>query len=203
MVTSSSDAGPRPAAGAGQARVADLLLRGRTGPLRVRVHWPARPVRDPASAVLVLFPDGESEDEACRALGARTGAVVLAASPTPTPGSPAPGIVTVGDAITVTQWAADHAAELDADPGRLLVGGEGAGAALAAAVAGHARDEGWPPVTLVPIGPAPASASGSNPGSASGSDRRSAKPPGPVAGARPVAEAADPSPATRPGSDRR
>ncbi len=44
------------------------------------------------------------------------------------------------------QWAADHADELHADPGRLLVGGEGPGAWLAAAVALEARDDGWPSV---------------------------------------------------------
>ncbi len=52
----------------------------------------------------------------------------------------------VADAVAVTQWAADHAVELGADPGRLVVGGAGAGAWLAAAVAAAARDEGWPPV---------------------------------------------------------
>ncbi|HSK38042.1 MAG TPA: alpha/beta hydrolase fold domain-containing protein, partial [Actinomycetota bacterium] len=50
----------------------------------------------------------------------------------------------VQDAATALEWAADHAAELDADPARLLVAGEGFGAGLAAAVCLHARDQGWP-----------------------------------------------------------
>jgi acetyl esterase/lipase len=52
----------------------------------------------------------------------------------------------LADALAATHWAADHAAELGADPRRLLVGGAGPGAVLAAAVAAHARDEGWPPL---------------------------------------------------------
>ena len=48
------------------------------------------------------------------------------------------------------EWAADHAHQLGADPDRLVVAGGG----LAAAVALHARDEGWPPLSRqVLIGP--------------------------------------------------
>ena len=47
----------------------------------------------------------------------------------------------LADATAAVEWAADHAAELDADPGRLLVGGEGTGAWLATAVALEARDD--------------------------------------------------------------
>jgi acetyl esterase len=63
----------------------------------------------------------------------------------PWPAGPgAPVEAALGDATTALEWAADHAAELDADPDRLLVAGEGLGAGLAAAVCLHARDQGWP-----------------------------------------------------------
>ena len=52
------------------------------------------------------------------------------------------------DGTTVLEWAAEHAAELGADPARLLVGGQGAGGAVAAAVASQARAAGWPAVML-------------------------------------------------------
>jgi acetyl esterase/lipase len=52
------------------------------------------------------------------------------------------------DGTTVLEWAAEHAAELGADSGRLLVAGQGAGGAIAAAVASQARAAGWPDVML-------------------------------------------------------
>ena len=52
------------------------------------------------------------------------------------------------DGTNVLEWAAEHAAELGADPGRLLVAGQGAGGAIAAAVAAEARAHGWPAVML-------------------------------------------------------
>jgi acetyl esterase/lipase len=49
-------------------------------------------------------------------------------------------------ATAAVEWASEHAAELDAEPGRLFVGGIGMGAALAAAAALEARDGGWPAI---------------------------------------------------------
>jgi acetyl esterase/lipase len=100
----------------------------------------------------VLLTAAGSGDAVARAVCARDGVVVLSAAlrPAPPPSTPEEEAVdVVEDAVTVTGWAADHAAELGADPGRLLVGGEGGGAALAAAVAARARDAGWPPIDLV------------------------------------------------------
>jgi acetyl esterase len=115
-------------------RCAYLQLRGPAGPLPARVRWPA--------------PGGS---------GTRTrpGLLVLV---TGAPGDvvPAPGLVVVAlnasctfeEALAATQWAADHADELGADPTCLLVGGTGAGEPLAAAVVAHAREDGWPLVRL-------------------------------------------------------
>jgi acetyl esterase len=50
------------------------------------------------------------------------------------------------DAATAIEWTADHAAQLGADGARLLLAGLHAGAAVAAALAIQARDNGWPDV---------------------------------------------------------
>lgn len=132
-------AGPRPE----PFRCAYLQLRGPAGPLPARVRWPAPggapepgPARPPGLLVLVADDPG-------------LGVTTLPA---------APGLVVVWldaascgveEALVATQWAADHAGELGADAGLLLVGGTGAGAPVAAAVVARAREEGWPPVRLV------------------------------------------------------
>jgi acetyl esterase len=125
------------------ARVAELRLRGRTGPLDAEVAWPGRADRLPA--LLVFFPDpGGDARSLCRALCGLAGVVVLCAPPRTAPDEVAG--TAFEDAAAVLGWAADHAAELDADPERLIVGGERAGAALAAAVTLHARDQWWPAI---------------------------------------------------------
>lgn len=138
--------------GVAQHRVAGVHLRGRAGPLRARVCWPARVGSGASPPLLVLFRAGgffpgsvDGTARLCRGLCCRVGVVVLSASYRPALETPYPAAFS--DATTAMEWAADHAAELDADPGRLLVAGEGAGGNLAAALALHARDHRWPTIT--------------------------------------------------------
>ena len=115
-------------------RVADMQLRGADGLVPARVYWPApADIRPP---LLVAF--GSSE-QTLRALCMTAGVVVLAAS------HRSDGADRT-DGTSAMDWAADHAAELDADPGCLFICGEGAGANLASAAVLHARDNGWPPI---------------------------------------------------------
>lgn len=133
-------------------RVADLRLRGPGGLLRARVYWPISPAFRPPPALLLYFHAGgyfpgtvRGADRLCRGLCARAGIVVLSASYRMGPDAPYP--TAFCDATIALEWAADHAAELEADPGRLLVAGEGAGGNLAAVLALSARDQQWPPLT--------------------------------------------------------
>ena len=112
-------------------RVADMRLRGPDGWLPLRVYWPAGAR---GAGVLVDLHDGAG-DAWCHELCERTGSVVL--SPT----GPGPS---TDDALLVLGWAADHAAELDADPRRLAVIGP-----HAENVASRARAEGLPPVDVM------------------------------------------------------
>jgi acetyl esterase len=126
----------------GPLRAADLQLRGADGPLRSRVYWPR--AAPPAPPLLVWFPDVVApvadRDAFVRALCSPAGLVVVSVGYRPPPEH------AVADAAGATAWAADHAAELEAAPGRLAVGGTGAGAVLARFVADRADAEGWPPI---------------------------------------------------------
>ncbi|MBE8522514.1 dihydrofolate reductase family protein [Amycolatopsis sp. H6(2020)] len=101
---------------------AELHLRGGV----TRVRWPARHKR--ASPLLIWFTDRDQAP-------AVAWAVVISV-----------GTRDFRGAREVVEWSAVHAADLGADPGRLLVGGDGSGGGLAATVARYARDRGWPPV---------------------------------------------------------
>lgn len=59
---------------------------------------------------------------------------------------PSPYPAAVEDAWAATQWIAEHAAELGADPDRLAVAGDSAGGNLAAVVTQLARDAGVPSI---------------------------------------------------------
>lgn len=135
-------------------RVADVLLRGPAGSLHARAYWPAESEQLVASPLLVLFPaDGSAPDgldgaEAlCRSLCAYVGVVVL--SVTYRSATQEPDGAALEDAVAALHWAADHAAQLGADAGRLLVAGTGVGGHVAAAVAQRAKDEGWPEIGRV------------------------------------------------------
>lgn len=107
----------------GVRRVADMRLRSPEGWLPLRIHWPVGR-KDPG--VLVDLTGGV-DDARCRELCARTGSVVLSVT----------GPVSGDEALAVLSWAADHAAELDADPARLTITGP-----HAESVAGAARNDG-------------------------------------------------------------
>ena len=122
-------------------RIADLRLRGSTSPLPVRVYWPGQQASRPVPVLVFCRAGagaGPTTEETCRSLSEDPGLLVLAVS----------CLTGAQDGTAVLEWAAEHAAELGADPGRLLVAGQGAGGAVAATVAWQARAAGWPAVLL-------------------------------------------------------
>lgn len=128
-------------------RHAVLQLRGAPS----HVTWPPATERPPALAVL-LAPDEAAADPLRRALAVDARCVVLS-------------VDVPGAGPEVAAWAADHAAELGADPARLVVAGHAEGARAAVAVVLGARAEGWPPITrqvlVAPrLGPLPATCAG-------------------------------------------
>ena len=98
-----------------------------------------RPSSDDGLGLLVYFHGGgwvvgdlETHDSTCRALAAESGHAVLAVDYRLAPEHPFPA--PLDDAMAATRWAAAHAEELGCAPGQLAIGGDSAGANLAAAI---------------------------------------------------------------------
>ncbi len=77
--------------------------------------------------------DIDSHDDVCRALANRAGSMVISVGYRLAPEHPFPA--GLEDSVTALRWVHDHAVELGADPGRVAIGGDSAGANLAAVVA--------------------------------------------------------------------
>jgi acetyl esterase len=149
--------GPRPDV----ASVRDLLAPAGAGRLPVRVYHP-----EPGRLLPLLvylhgggFVTGSVAvaDRACRALAVSAGCVVVSVEYRLAPESPFPG--PLDDAVAAVRWAAAECAALGGDVGRLVVAGDSAGGALAAAAVRVLRDGGGPTVgrqllvypTLAPV----------------------------------------------------
>ncbi|MEX2583281.1 MAG: alpha/beta hydrolase [Gemmatimonadota bacterium] len=118
--------------------VRDLVVSGGEGEIPAR-HYAPRTDREPRP-LLVYFHGGgfmlgdlESHDEVCRLLCRFGEQHVLSIDYRLAPEHPFPAAVE--DAEAAFLWAREHAAGLDADPERVAVGGDSAGANLATVVA--------------------------------------------------------------------
>jgi acetyl esterase len=128
------------------AEVRDLELPGPGGPVPVRVF---RPEGEPPLGLVVYLHGGgwtignlDGFDPLCRALANASGAIVASVDYRLAPEHRFPAAV--DDALAATRWLAAHAGELDADPGRLAIAGDSAGANLATVTARRLRDAGDP-----------------------------------------------------------
>jgi len=128
-------------------RVGDANVAGRDAGVPVRVYVPFTG-REPRP-LLVWFHGGgfvlgdlTIADPTCRALANRSGAVVVSVDYRLAPEHSI--LDGIDDAYAAAQWAMRHAAALGCDPSRVAVGGESAGATLAALVAQCCRDNGDP-----------------------------------------------------------
>ena len=98
-----------------------------------------RPSGERGLGLLVYFHGGgwvlgnlETHDNLARALAAESGHAVLSVDYRLAPENPFPA--GLEDAFTAAAWACDNATALGCDPGRLAIGGDSAGANLAAVV---------------------------------------------------------------------
>jgi acetyl esterase len=126
--------------------VTDRTIPGPGGALPIRIYTPRGTVSFP---LLIYFHGGgyvigdlNISDSICRSLCYRGECIVMSVDYRLAPEYPFPH--PNEDAYAATLWASRNAAEIGADPGRLALGGDSAGANLAAATTLRARDEGGP-----------------------------------------------------------
>ena len=128
------------------ARVEDRTMPGPAGAMPLRLYWPEAP--GPAPAVAYYHGGGhvigslDTHDPIARNLCNLAGALILSVDYRMGPEHRFPAAVE--DSFAALQWLHANAAGLGADPDRLAVHGDSAGANLAAVIALMARDRGGP-----------------------------------------------------------
>ncbi|MFG2517618.1 alpha/beta hydrolase [Streptomyces sp. NPDC048527] len=116
--------------------------------ISVRVYRPEQAEQNPAGALLHIHGGGwwsgdlEDVDDRCRHLADGAGIVVVSLDYRLAPEHPWP--TAVHDALAALHWMVAHAARLGIDPDRIGVGGESAGANIAAALTLLTRDTNGP-----------------------------------------------------------
>jgi acetyl esterase len=131
-------------------RVAERMIPGPAGDIRLRLYWPKRAVPVPA---IVYFHGGghvigslDTHDLIARNLCAGAEALVVSVDYRMGPEHRFPAAVE--DSFAALEWVQTNAESLGADPDRVGVHGDSAGANLAAVVALLARDAGGPRLRL-------------------------------------------------------
>jgi acetyl esterase len=126
------------------------VIPGPGGDFPVRVYRPDGPGPHP---VVVFFHGGgfviggiETHDGVCHQLATRVPAVVVSVDYRLAPEHRFPAAVE--DSSAAATWVSEHAADLDADAGRLAVAGDSAGGNLSAVVSLRARAAGGPPIAF-------------------------------------------------------
>lgn len=140
--------------GFGIGDVSDLSMQTATGSLQARLY---RPGGQAAQAPLLLYFHGggfimgdlDTHDDACRLLCEGSGMPVLSAAYRLAPEAPFPAAV--DDALAAAVWARQHLAELGASA--LSIGGDSAGANLAAVTAITLAQRGQPVLAQLLIYP--------------------------------------------------
>jgi acetyl esterase len=130
------------------ADVREQTIDGPDGPLRIRIYAPHGTGPFP---LLVFFHGSgfvlcslDTHDGMCRNLCAGAGCVVASVDYRLAPEHKFPA--GIEDCLHATRWAAAHPADLGADPMRIAIAGDSAGANMAAVTALRVRDEGGPPL---------------------------------------------------------
>ncbi len=127
------------------------LEREGTG-LRLRVYTPPPPVREPSPVLVYLHGGGwvagsiETHDPFCRLLALLAGITIVSADYRLAPEYPYPAALE--DTVRALEWTVAHAESWGASPELLALGGDSAGANLAAVTANRLAMDRKPPKLL-------------------------------------------------------
>ncbi len=130
------------------ARVEEVEIPGPAGTIPARLYVPPVPAAEPLPLLVYYHGGGwvigdlETHDAPCRFLAANSGAQVLAVDYRHAPEHPFPAAVE--DAVAAYAWATGYPDDPPLAVNRVAVGGDSAGANLAAAVCLQARDGKMP-----------------------------------------------------------
>ena len=132
------------------ASVTDRSIPGPGGsPMAVRIYTPLASGGTGPHPLMVFFHGSgfvicnlDTHDAMCRNLCSAAGIVVVSVDYRLAPEHKFPAAS--DDCFAATQWAVAHAAELGADPARVVIAGDSAGGNLAAVTALRARESGGP-----------------------------------------------------------
>ncbi len=134
------------AGGVQVARVDNTSISGGDRHLAVRIYYPECEHDSPRPLVVYFHGGGwsfgsiETHDSVCRTICAGASSIVASVEYSLAPEHKFPQAV--HDAIAASNWARSKAEVLGADPGRIVLAGDSAGANLAAVAAMAARDAG-------------------------------------------------------------
>jgi acetyl esterase len=130
----------------------DGSLPGMAGDIPYRLYAPSG-ASEPPSPGFVFFHGGgmvagsiETHDRICAALAQMTGCRLVSVEYRLAPEHKFPAAIE--DAIAATRWVSEHASSLGIDATRLIVGGDSAGATLAAVVCQQALRNAGPAILL-------------------------------------------------------
>ena len=129
-------------------RVRDLTIDGAAGPLRARHYIPAEVGGAPPLLVYLhgggfVIGDLDVFDEGCRLLCRHAAQHVISVAYRLAPEHPFPAAL--DDTRAALRWARENATALGADPARVCVGGDSAGANLATVASRLDTRDGTPP----------------------------------------------------------
>jgi acetyl esterase/lipase len=133
-------------------RIEDGEWPGPAGALSYRSYTPIDAAEAPLPALLYFHGGGfvigdlDTHDGLCRLLANASGCRVISVEYRLAPEHKFPAAVE--DACAAACWVADHARALGIDPGRIAIGGDSAGANLAAVVCQLAKQAGGPKLAL-------------------------------------------------------